>query len=360
MPFRVASIVGARPQIIKAAVVSRALRAAGEEILIHTGQHYDANLSDVFFEQLGIPAPDRHLGVGSGSHAQQTGRMLERIEEVLKETRPDAVLVYGDTNSTLAGALAAAKLNLPVAHVEAGMRSFNRRMPEETNRIVADVVSRWLFCPTTTAVENLRREGITSGVHLVGDVMGDLLAMARDRALLDGDVAARFGVTAGSYAVATIHRAENADDPERLGEIVRALTRLGCPVVFPIHPRTRTAVDKGDLAAVLTESSVTVVEPIGYFDMLALVRSARCVITDSGGLQKEAVWLGTPCVTVRDETEWPETLEGGWNVLAGASAAKIVEAANLPRPTGAPHAVFGDGRAGQRIVEILVSDLGST
>jgi UDP-N-acetylglucosamine 2-epimerase len=357
MKGRVASIVGARPQLIKAAVVSRALRRVLDEVLIHTGQHYDANMSDVFFTDLGIPAPDRHLGVGSGSHAEQTARMLERIEGALLELQPQAVLVYGDTNSTLAGALAAAKLNLPVAHVEAGLRSYNRRMPEEVNRVVADAVSRWLFCPTTTAVDNLRKEGITRGVHLVGDVMGDLLALARERLASNNTILGRFGVSAGGYAVATVHRAENTDDPARLAEILTGLCRLSVPVVFPVHPRTRGALEGRGLAPVVERGRVIVAEPLGYFEMLGLVRSARCVITDSGGLQKEAVWLGVPCVTVRDETEWVETLEGGWNVLVGANAARLVEAASRTRPATAPPPVFGDGRAAERIVEILAAGL---
>jgi len=353
MTFRVASIVGARPQLIKAAVVSRALRAACEEVLIHTGQHYDANMSDVFFEELGIPAPDRHLGVGSGTHAQQTGRMLERIEAALQELTPQAVLVYGDTNSTLAGALAAAKLGLPVAHVEAGLRSFNRRMPEEINRVVADTLSRWLFCPTTTAVSNLKQEGITRGVHLVGDVMGDLLRVVTDGAGGLPDSLAAGGLRPGHYVVATVHRAENTDDPARLREIVRGLAALEWQVVFPVHPRTRRALEASGLNDALGRGRVMAIEPLGYPDMMRLVRSARCVVTDSGGLQKEAVWLGVPCVTVRDETEWVETLEGGWNVLTGASADQLIAAAARPRPSTSPPAVFGDGKAAERMVEVL-------
>jgi UDP-GlcNAc3NAcA epimerase len=315
-------------------------------------------MSDIFFAELDIPAPKHHLGVGSGTHAEQTARMLERVEAVLVELSPAAVLVYGDTNSTLAAALAAAKLHIPVAHVEAGLRSFNRRMPEEINRVVADALSRWLFCPTTTAVDNLRKEGVTAGVHLVGDVMGDLLELLQGRLAAHDAIRNRFGVRAGAYAVATVHRAENTDNLARLGEILSGLGRLGIPVVFPMHPRTRGVIERHELGADLDGGTVITSEPLGYLDMLALVSTARCVITDSGGLQKEAVWLGVPCVTVRDETEWIETLEGGWNVLVGADAARLVSAAERERPETKPPAVFGGGHASRRIVEVLVRDLG--
>ncbi len=367
--MKVVSIVGARPQFIKAAVLSRALslpalstaegpkgrvlRRKHREVLVHTGQHYDEPMSQVFFEELLLREPDYNLGVGSGSHGEQTGRMLERIEEVLLRERPDYVLVYGDTNSTLAGALAAAKLGVRLGHVEAGLRSGNRRLPEEINRIVADHCSDLLFCPTMTAVNNLEREGITAGVHPVGDVMCDSLLQQLPAAEEKSDVLKRLGVSPGGYYLATIHRAGNTDDPARLADILAGLRRLDAPVVFPVHPRTRKAAEAASLAI---GDGMLAVDPVGYGDMLVLQKNARCVLTDSGGVQKEAYLLGVPCVTLREETEWPETLEGGWNVLAGVDPASIAEAATRPAPKGRPVACFGDGRAAERIVKALEDD----
>ena len=348
--MRVVTIVGARPQFIKAAPFSRALRQRHDEILVHTGQHYDPQMSDVFFEELALPRPDHHLGVGSGAHGAQTGQMLARIEEVLQREKPDRVVVYGDTNSTLAGALAGAKLHIPVAHVEAGLRSFNRAMPEEVNRVVVDHVSAYLFAPTQTAVDHLAREGVTRGVTLTGDIMCDALlanaAAARERS----DVLRRLALEPGGYVLATVHRASNTDDPALLAEIVDALMLLHEPVILPLHPRTRAALMGTDIEV---EPPVRIIEPVGYLDMLALQAAARVVLTDSGGVQKEAYLLGTPCVTLRDETEWVETLAGGWNVLAGADAERILAAARRPRPQGAPPPVFGDGHAAERMVAAL-------
>ena len=350
--MRVVSVVGARPQFIKAAVVSRAIRARHEEILVHTGQHYDDNMSGVFFEELRLPEPERHLGVGSGPHGRQTGQMLERLEIVLVEARPDVVLIYGDTNSTLAGALAAAKLGVPLAHVEAGLRSFDRRMPEEVNRLVADHLSEWLFCPTETARRNLEREGVSHGL-IVGDVMLDLLLESVRRLPAPEPGLAAHGVTPGSYYLATIHRAGNTDDAARLRAIVEGLRALDRPTILPLHPRTRAALDGLGLLPLTNAGLLRLVEPLGYLDMLQLERHAAAIVTDSGGVQKEAYFLGVPCVTVRDETEWIETTEDGWNVLVGADQVELAEAVRRPRPSVPPQPHFGRGDAARRIVEHL-------
>jgi UDP-N-acetylglucosamine 2-epimerase len=348
--MKVVTVIGARPQLIKAAAVSRVLRRCHTEILLHTGQHYDADMSDVFFQELALPPPAVNLGVGSGPQGAQTGAMLAGIERVLIDERPDWVLVYGDTNSTLAGALAASKLGLPLAHVEAGLRSFNRAMPEEINRVVTDHVSTLLLCPGTTAVENLAAEGVLDGVHIVGDVMFDALMHARAQALMSSTVLSRLGLKEGCYVTATVHRAENTNDPVRLCAILSALERIGETVVFPAHPRTRKILAAAGYAP---SGRLLVTEPLGYLDMVRLVGAARLVVTDSGGLQKESYWLGVPCVTVRDETEWMETVEAGWNVLAGADAESIVTAVRtLTPPAQRPSLYSGDG-APTRCVELL-------
>lgn len=346
--MQILTIVGARPQFVKAAVVSRALREAGvQERMIHTGQHYDHEMSRVFFDELGIPEPEVDLGVGSGTHAQQTGQMMIGLEEVvLRGRRPDWVLVYGDTNSTLAGALVAAKLHLPVAHVEAGLRSFNRRMPEEINRVVTDQLSTLCFCPTPTAVENLQKEGLTRGVHLTGDVMLDATRAHADRAAARVPLSSVTTHEPGSYFLATVHRAENTDAPERLFEIFRGFAALDGPVLLPLHPRTRAR-----LASVDVPPNVELLPPVSYLTMLTLTRHARFVLTDSGGLQKEAVWLGVPCITLRDETEWIETQEGGWNQVVGANARCIADAVQN-RPA-ADHHFVDDVGASAQIVYLL-------
>ena len=350
--MRVVTVVGARPQFVKAAPVSRALRRAHAEVLVHTGQHYDREMSDLFFAELEIPRPDYELGVGSGPHGWQTGQMLMRLEEVLQAERPDYVVVYGDTNSTLAAALAAVKLQVPLAHVEAGLRSFNRAMPEEHNRVLTDHCAGLLFCPTQTAVELLGREGIVSGVHLVGDVMFDAAlqhgAFALQRSTLRRDL----GLDGRPYALATLHRPYNTDDGTRLRQVLAGLGALGQPVVFPVHPRTRAALARHDIAA---PASVLAIDPIGYLDMLALEQSASLILTDSGGVQKEAYYFAVPCVTLRPETEWVETVAAGWNRLAWGDAAVVVEAARRPWPVDPPLPVFGDGRAAERIVARLES-----
>ncbi len=349
--MKILSIVGARPQFIKAAAVSWALRRRHSEFLVHTGQHYDYGMSKVFFDGLGLPCPDVNLEVGSGTHGAQTGAMLKGIEEVLLKQRPECVVIYGDTNSTLAGALAASKLLIPVAHIEAGLRSFNRNMPEEINRHLADHVSSLLMCPSDTAVRNLAAEGITENVHLVGDVMLDVLNWARQRiADRQTDVLKRLGLTGKGYLVATVHRSENTNDPRCLAEIVKALNLVVEPVVFPVHPRTRKVIAAGGYRI---EPHVQLIDPVGYLEMVELVSAARLILTDSGGLQKEAYWLGTPCLTMRDETEWVETVHAGWNLLVGPCAAKIVSAVRSFTPDSSRPALYGDGCSAARCVDLL-------
>jgi UDP-N-acetylglucosamine 2-epimerase len=348
--MRIATIIGARPQFVKAAPVSRAIRREHEEILVHTGQHYDALMSDVFFDELGIPSPDHHLCVGSGPHGAQTGAMLERIERVLSDERPDWVLVYGDTNSTLAGALAAAKLRIPLAHVEAGLRSYNRAMPEEINRVLTDHLSTLLFCPSVAARENLEREGITDGVRVVGDVMTDAVAHAVSAGEGRSRAPDALGVRDGEYLLVTVHRSENTDDRAKLSRIVRALDVGGERIVFPVHPRTREALIAIGYAP---PGHVTLTEPLGYLDMLRMLRGARLLLTDSGGLQKEAYWLGVPCITLRDETEWVETVQAGWNVLAGSDTSRIRALMRQFAPPAERPALYGDGHVSSRIVAAL-------
>jgi len=364
---RICTVVGARPQFVKASVVSRALRAREGvvEILVHTGQHYDKMLSDVFFEELGIGAPDHSLGIGSGTHGAQTGEMLGAIERVLESEQPDGVLVYGDTNSTLAGAVAAAKMHIPVAHVEAGLRSFNRLMPEETNRVLTDHCSELLFAPTDAAVTNLAREGISGrGVHLVGDVMYDASIYCGERAGKRSGVLERYGLYPGDYILATLHRAENTDDVARLGAIVECLSDVGreVAVLLPLHPRTRKALEDFNLEGAFG-SGVTTTDPVGYLDMVVLERNARLIATDSGGVQKEAYFHGVPCVTLRDETEWVELIEAGWNRLAppvsAAAVKRVIDETMAQQPPftredGRQH-LYGSGKAGERIVEILLN-----
>jgi len=351
--MRIASIVGARPQFVKAAPVSREVRRHNEEILIHTGQHYDDAMSDVFFKVLDIPTPDYNLGVGSGTHARQTGAMLIKLEEVLEKEDPDVVLVYGDTNSTLAGALAAAKLHLPVGHVEAGLRSFNRRMPEELNRIVSDHVSNFLFCPTQTAVENLQKEGIEDGVHLVGDVMYDV-ALASAQAARKRDIVRRLGLKPKGYILATVHRPGTVDERAPLESVLRAFADCGETVVFPVHPRTRKRIQEFGLEGRLTDN-VRAIDPIDYLDFLALLIDAKKVATDSGGVQKEAYFFGVPCITLRDETEWIETVEDGWNAVVGTDTEDVVHAIKHFNPKGTKSKSFGDGHAAERIAGLLES-----
>ncbi len=356
--MKIVTIIGARPQFIKAAPVSRALAARGiEEVLVHTGQHYDEAMSEVFFRDMRIPEPRHRLGIGGLSHGAMTGRMLEAIENVLQKEKPDRLMVYGDTNSTLAGALAAAKLHIEVAHVEAGLRSFNMAMPEEVNRRLTDHASGLLFAPTSVAVDNLRREGIAAGVHRTGDVMYDaalqFTELARGRSKILGEL----GLEAGKYLLATVHRAENTDDPARLARIFEALESLASEiaVVVPLHPRTRKLLnDHGNRPG----SALRLIEPVGFLEMVVLEQNARAIATDSGGVQKEAYFYGVPCVTLRDETEWVELVEIGANCLAPpASAAAVLDAlraaVELRLPQDMKRDLYGDGRAAEQIAGIL-------
>ena len=353
--MKIATVLGARPQFIKAAPLSRELSAAGhQELLIHTGQHYDYRMSQVFFDELGIRPPDVNLEVGSGLHGQQTGEMMMRLEPALEEAKPDWVVVYGDTNSTLAGAITAAKMRIPLAHVESGLRSYNREMPEEHNRVLTDHCSDLLLCPTNTAVANLRNEGITQGAHLVGDPMVDAVRIFGPLASETSRILESVGVQMREYLLATIHRPYNTDNPDNLRAILIALAELHEPVIFPVHPRTRNRIDAPGTAELIQGSRVRLIEPVGYLDMLALQQNARMILTDSGGVQKEAYMLGIPCITLRPETEWVETLENGWNVLAGADRARIIALATASVPADRPHPpLFGDGYAARRIVELL-------
>ncbi|HKV99731.1 MAG TPA: UDP-N-acetylglucosamine 2-epimerase (non-hydrolyzing) [Vicinamibacterales bacterium] len=352
--MKVLSVVGARPQFIKAAVVSEHLRGAGiEEVLVHTGQHYDVAMSGVFFEQLKLGAPNRNLGIGSGTHADQTGRMLVELERVMQSERPDRVLVYGDTNSTLAGAMAAAKLQLPVDHVEAGLRSFDREMPEELNRVVTDHLADMLLCPTATAVDNLAREGLTEGVLLTGDVMLDLALRVRPAAL---DVPLPDDIRAGHYFFATVHRASNTDTRDRLSCVMQALDLVASdvdPVILAAHPRLRTRLAEHGIAA----TRVRLVEPQGYVETQGLILRARGVITDSGGVQKEALFHGVPCLTLRDTTEWIESVAARLNVLVGESLEQLSHhAAACDGRRDVPQSVvqaFGGGRAGACIASAV-------
>lgn len=351
--LKILTVIGARPQFIKAATVSRVCAARDDvaEILVHTGQHYDANMSDVFFEELSIPRPHYHLGIGKGTHGQMTGRQLEAIEAVLLEEKPDRVLVYGDTNSTLAGALAAVKLHIPVAHVEAGLRSFNRKMPEEINRIMTDHVADSLFAPTETAMVNLRHEGFADDkLHLVGDVMFDASLFYRDRARRPESLPDAIQDGQG-FILATVHRAENTDERAKLRQILEGLSNAGMPVVLPLHPRTKS---KLEAFGISVPETIHIIPPVSYLEMVWLEASCSVVATDSGGVQKEAFFFGKPCVTLREETEWVELVETGWNALVGADA-KLISGTlrNSKRPeTGT--VLYGDGKSAEKIVNTLL------
>lgn len=351
--MKILTVVGARPQFIKAMAVSRAISDGEglEEVIVHTGQHFDVAMSDVFFNELGIPTPKHNLGIGGGSHGANTGRMLERIEAVLQSERPDWVLVYGDTDSTLAGALAAAKLCIPVAHVEAGLRSFNRAMPEEINRILTDHASDMLFCPTDGAVVHLAREGISGPqVRAVGDVMYDVALIVTPLTIGRPLLADELGLARGTYAVITIHRKESTDDPVRLSGLLNGIGKAGIPAILPLHPRTRKMIAEFGLS---TPSNIRLIDPVGYLDMVGLVANARVVGTDSGGLQKEAFFHRRPCVTFRDETEWTELVDIAANVLTGADSDAIATALNAATPLLDFPALYGHGDASQQIVAAL-------
>lgn len=351
--MKIVSIIGARPQFIKCAPLSRELRKEHQEIIVHTGQHYDPDMSDIFFTELNIPPPDYNLGVGSGDHGKQTGEMLEKIENILTNENPDLVIVFGDTNSTLAGALAAAKLHIPIAHVEAGLRSFDRSMPEEINRIVTDHLSDLLFCPTQTSVDNLAREGVTKGVHLVGDVMADALKYNRIIAEEKSGILERFGLNDHDYLVLTVHRPSNTDSPQIMENIISAIGKSGRTTVFPVHPRTRKCLEEYGLWNTLP-LTIIVTKPLGYLDMIRLMSHAEKILTDSGGIQKEAYILGVPCITLRDTTEWVETLEDGWNVLVGTDHTRISSSIIQPPQTSTSQStIFGSGDCTKRICNVI-------
>ena len=349
--MKVLTVVGNRPQFVKAAAVSGPLRAKHEELLVHTGQHYDDELSAIFFEELALPRPDVQLGLGGGSNTEQTARMLAALGELLREHAPDAVLVYGDTNSTLAAALATAQMRIPLAHVEAGMRSYDRAMPEELNRVLTDHLADLLLVPSAGAAANLEREGIAGEVEVVGDVMTDVAALLAPRARADDGPLLEAGVSAGGYLLATAHRPGNVDDPARLELLVELLLSLDAPVVLPLHPRTRARLQAARLLDRLAAGAI-VLAPLGYLAFTSLLTRARAVLTDSGGVQKEAYLAGVPCVTLRDTTEWTETVQAGWNVLVDLDAGAARAALERPLPAQRP-VLYGDGRAAQRVVRAM-------
>jgi UDP-GlcNAc3NAcA epimerase len=356
--MKVLTVIGNRPQFIKAAAVTPRLRSAHEEVMVHTGQHFDERMSQVFFEELGLPVPDRELGVSLGSNTSQTARMLAALEPVLEQVAPDAVLIYGDTNSTLAGALAGAQAGVPVAHVEAGMRSFDRSMPEELNRIVADHASTLLLCSSETAAANLREEAVPGTVEIVGDVMVDVALKTQPRARERVDILEGHGVIRDEYVLATTHRSGNVDDPERLRALVGLLLAVPRPVVWPLHPRTRERLRSGGLLAeVAATPGIVLTPPLPYIELTALLCNARAVMTDSGGIQKEAYLAGVRCVTLRPTTEWTETVRYGWNVVVDLDTEAAVRALERDLPAQRP-ALYGDGRAGERVVSALTLRLG--
>ena len=354
--MRVLTVVGNRPQFVKAAAVSHHLRAAGQEVLVHTGQHYDADLSRVFFDELGLPRPEHTLALGGGTNTEQTARMLEALGPLIAAEAPDAVLVYGDTNSTLAGGLAAAQAGVPVAHVEAGMRSFDRAMPEELNRVLTDHLSALLLCSSEAPAQRLREEDVHGEIVVVGDVMVDVFGLvaprARGRPVVED-------LDAGEYVLATAHRVATVDDPARLAKLVDLLASVPDPVVFPLHPRTRARLtDAGLLGALEAAPGIHLTPPLGLLDFTALLLDARAVLTDSGGVQKEAYLAGVPCITLRPSTEWRETVDAGWNTLVDLDAAAARAVLERDPPEERPP-LYGDGHAGRRVVEALAASLGS-
>ena len=351
--MKIASIVGARPNFVKLAPLSRELRWDFEEIIVHTGQHYDYELNKIFFDELGIPAPNYHLEVGSGTHGFQTGEMIKRIEEVLREEEPDLVLDFGDTNTTLAGALAAVKLHIRIGHVEAGLRSYDKKMPEEINRVLVDHCSDLLFCPTETAIENLKKEGLSEGVYLTGDVMVDSLNYCINIAENKSTILDDLDLKPNDYYLATVHRAENTDCPEKLKNIVDAFCEIR-NVVFPCHPRTENCLKQLGLWDRLNDY-VKIIHSVGYFDMLVLEKNAKKILTDSGGVQKEAYILGVPGIILRKNTEWVETVEDGWNVLTGAKRDDILKAIREFEPKSGRRDVFGKGDASKKITHIIAN-----
>jgi UDP-N-acetylglucosamine 2-epimerase len=348
--MKILSVVGARPEFIQAMPVSRAIRIEHQEILLHTGQHYDYQMSQTFFNELEIPMPDYNLGVGSASQTRQVAEIMIGMEEVLIKEKPDLVIVRGDTNSTLAGTLVTSKMNIPLAHIEAGERSFNRLMPEEINRLVADRLATLHFCVSSKAVENLANEGISTSVHWVGDVMLDALLYAQPIARAKSRILEELNITPQKYVLATIHRAMNTDEPERLKQIMEAFNQVGEIIILPVHPRTRKTLASINIQI---EEHIHMIEPVGYFDMLCLEENARLIATDSGGVQREAYYMKIPCLTLRDESEWGETIKTGWNRLVGAEKEQIVKNWFSFKPPSKHPSIYGDGNAAQKIVNII-------
>ncbi len=368
--MKIVTIIGARPQFVKASMVSKAIININKnilnnydhinEIIIHTGQHYDENMSQIFFEQMGIPRPKYNLKIGSGTHGATTAKMLEGVEKILLIEKPDLALVYGDTNSTLAGALAAAKLHIPVAHVEAGLRSFNKKMPEEINRILTDNISSFLLCPTTAALENLDNEGLTHGVHHVGDVMYDAALAFSELAEIKSTILPDLDLRSKSYFLATVHRAENTDNPERLKSIIEAFVAIATPdspLILPLHPRTGVCIEQLSLGTLIASNpNVHLVDPVSFLDMVMLEKHAKVILTDSGGVQKEAYFHGVPCITLRDETEWVETVEAGWNTIASVDKNKIkTTVLNCHKQLKTTIDEYGQGHAAEVIVDLLIN-----
>ncbi|MCD6355829.1 MAG: UDP-N-acetylglucosamine 2-epimerase (non-hydrolyzing) [Anaerolineaceae bacterium] len=348
--MKILHIVGARPQFVKATMVSRAWNAPESEFLLHTGQHYSKKMSPLFFDELKLRRPDVNLGIGGGNHAEQTGKMLQGIDEYIEKIKPDHIVIYGDTNSTLAGALAASKRRIPLSHVEAGLRSYNRSMPEEINRLVSDHVSNILFCPTKQAVDNLADEGISENAYLVGDVMADALFFFIKIAEVQSNILYSLDLLPKSYALATVHRSGNVDDKDNLSQIIKGLQNIDKPIILPLHPRTKKMLGEFGLSF---SHNVRVISPIGYLDMLLLEKNAECILTDSGGVQKEAYLFGVRCITMRDETEWTETVAAGWNILSGMNAEKISRNYYDFHPAESRPAVYGSGDAADKIVQII-------
>lgn len=350
--LKVLTVIGARPQFIKACMLSNAFSSESniQEIIVHTGQHYDENMSNVFLKQLKLPNPHYFLGTGSDTHGKQTAKMLLKLEDIIISEKPDIVLVYGDTNSTLAGSLAASKLHIPIAHVEAGLRSYNKKMPEEINRVLTDHLSTWLFCPSNTAVKNLENEGITQGVYQTGDIMYDAVLYYKNVALQKSNILSNLKIAPKTYYLATVHRAENTDNPQRLTAILEAFRQINEIVLFPLHPRTKNKIKQWNLENLISSSNIKIVEPLDYFDMLAVESQAGIILTDSGGVQKEAYMLGVPCITLRDETEWVETVNSGWNHLTGADTEKILEATRTISVPKVHKPLFGDGEDRKSVV----------
>lgn len=351
---KVMTVIGARPQFIKEAPVSKALRHYFQEIIVHTGQHYDANMSRIFFDDMAIPRPDYELSTGSGSHARMTGEMMVRLEEVILKENPDYVVVFGDTNSTIAGALTAVKMHIPVGHIEAGLRSFNRIMPEEINRIVTDKISTQLFCPTQTAINLLHREGISNGVFLAGDVMFDAMRQFLPVAQRQSQIKRHLALDSDRYHLLTIHRAENSNNLDRLKSIFKGLAVSEIPIIFPRHPRMKTVLAEPELAEIVASmKQLRIIEPVGFLDMVSLEHAAEKILTDSGGVQKEAFFLQKPCITLRTETEWTETVIDGYNIVVGTNSKHIADAIINFIPDHQPGSYFGDGHAAEKIAEII-------